>query len=506
MFNPLLLLSAETWLLVASIILLSWVYVKRKLSVLERLNIPSLEPGFLGLSAIRRIMSNPEYVLFKAGLENRKKYGKVFGEYMFLTPVVTIWDPDVLKQVLIKEFSIFPDRQKNMLKIQGEMNDALLSVSGPQWKRSRTTLTPTFSSAKLREMLVIVQHCGDKLIESLINIENKKDGIFDSKVTLGRFTMDVICAAAFGGDFHVQEGDDEPDTAKIMRETIAKPMTKNPIVILTLLFGSWFEKLVELTDYSVFGQKFRDHVNGILNAVITEQHRTKRTDMMRLMLKNEISEKEAKTATKGLTRREIFGNSQLMIFAGYETTSTALMFLLYNLAIHQDCQEELREQLQCAMDRHEGELSYETINDIKYLNMCINESLRLYPPAPMNQRCCEKDVTIQGHHFVKGLMIQINMYAMSHDEEYWDEPYSFKPERMEDMSKIDPMIFQPFGAGPRNCIGMRFALMVLKLAVCKILINFEILPTENTPPAPCELKFGSTVAPKENIVLKIKSL
>merc|ERR1712002_897486 len=136
-----------------------------------------------------------------------------------------------------------------------------------------------------------------------------------------------------------------------------------------------------------------------------------------------------------------------MVFAGYDTVSTALLFLLYNLAAHPHVQDRLREEVYAAMDRNNGELNYQALNDNDFLMMCINESLRLYPNAPINQRVCEEDVTIKGHRFAENLMIQIPVYGLHHDDRYWKEPFSYLPERFEDMSKIDPFMFQPFGMG-----------------------------------------------------------
>ena len=69
---------------------------------------------------------------------------------------------------------------------------------------------------------------------------------------------------------------------------------------------------------------------------------------------------------------------------------------------------------------------------------------------------------------------------------------SFKSHRFEDMSKIDPMVFQPFGVGPRSCIGMRFAILEVKMAMCKILYNFKLGMCEDTPVSQQSLKFYAT--------------
>jgi len=195
-----------------------------------------------------------------------------------------------------------------------------------------------------------------------------------------------------------------------------------------------------------------------------------------------------------------------MIAAGSEVTATALTFLVYNLAMNPEYQERLREEIEISVERHEGEVKYETLFDIKYLDMCINESLRMYPLDPLNTRICEKDITIKGYKFLKGMTIQVPLFGLARDPNYWDEPDKFIPDRMEDMSKIDQMIFQPFGGGPRNCIGMRLALIVIKFAVCKLLLKYRIVATPNTIPQPFELVFGQISDSKEKIELRLEKL
>lgn len=496
--------SKETWVLIAAVIALIWYRIHRKLELFKRLNIPDSDSGFLGYKTMQRFSKDARHVLFKLDIEKRKKFGDVYATYSFLTPIVTVWDPKILKQIYIKDFGNFRERKTNMRGIQGDINEGLTEIAGEQWKRVRNTISPAFSSSKLKQMLPLVNRCGDKLIENMKTIVNQKNGIFDPKSTLSRYTMDTICSASFSGDFHVQEGEEEPKSIKHIRETFAKPLFQSPAV-LAILFFPWLEPILEKMDYSIFGKKFRSIMEGMFKAGIS--NRSSRTDILQLMLKAEISSEEAKTSTKGLTRREIAGNSQLMLLAGYETTSTALTLLIYNLAMNQRCQDKLREEIQTVvMDKYDGTLCYEAINEMKYLDMCIEESLRLYPPAPMNQRVCEKDITINGYHFVEGLYIQIPLFGMGRDPEYWSEPEVYKPERMEDMSQIDPMIHQPFGGGPRNCIGKRFAVMVLKDSICKILSNFQVVPTENTPAQPLELDFGATVKSRDYIELKVEAL
>ncbi|CAO2630636.1 Cytochrome P450 3A1 [Lemmus lemmus] len=119
---------------------------------------------------------------------------------------------------------------------------------------------------------------------------------------------------------------------------------------------------------------------------------------------------------------------------------------------------------------------------MEYLDMVLNETLRLYPNGLRLDRVCKKDVEINGVLLPKGSVVVIPVYALHHDPQYWPEPTEFRPERFskENKGSINPYVFMPFGNGPRNCIGMRFALMMMKLAITKVLQNFSFQPCKET--------------------------
>ncbi|CAO2630644.1 Cytochrome P450 3A31 [Lemmus lemmus] len=119
---------------------------------------------------------------------------------------------------------------------------------------------------------------------------------------------------------------------------------------------------------------------------------------------------------------------------------------------------------------------------MEYLDMVLNEILRLYPIGFRIDRVCKQDVDVDGVLVPKGSVVMIPVYALHHDPQYWPEPEEFHPERFskENKGSINPYVYMPFGNGPRNCIGMRFALMSMKLALTKVLQNFSFQPCKET--------------------------
>ncbi|XP_072375654.1 probable cytochrome P450 6d5, partial [Diabrotica undecimpunctata] len=141
--------------------------------------------------------------------------------------------------------------------------------------------------------------------------------------------------------------------------------------------------------------------------------------------------------------------------AGYESTSTTIAFLLYNLAKNTCIQEKLRNEIRCLLKKH-GSLTYDAIMDIPYLDMCVDESLRMYPVLPFYERKCNEDYHVPNSEVIieKGKAVLISSYAFHMDEKYFPNPNIFDPERFR--HKIDHtngIFYMPFGEGPRKCLG-----------------------------------------------------
>jgi len=174
----------------------------------------------------------------------------------------------------------------------------------------------------------------------------------------------------------------------------------------------------------------------------------------------------------------------LFFLAGFETTANTLSLLGYCLATNPGCQDRLLREIDDVMKDQER-VDYDVIHKMPYLDMCLSETLRIYPPAIRTDRVCENDITINGVFFPKGMLIGSPIYVMHMDPEVWPEPTKFDPERFtaEEREARNTYHYMPFGVGPRNCIGMRLALTELKMAAISILrtLKFVICPETKIP-------------------------
>jgi cytochrome P450 len=192
----------------------------------------------------------------------------------------------------------------------------------------------------------------------------------------------------------------------------------------------------------------------------------------------------------------------VFLLAGYETTATALMYITYELALNPDIQDRLFEEVNGAVDA-KGEISYEVLAKLPYLDALLSETLRLHSPTISLGRMASTDYKLgnTGLTVEKGTIIQIPHLSMHLSEEYYPEPYKFDPDRFmpENRHKLVPYTYLPFGAGPRNCIGMRFALMEAKLGLAHIARRYRFFPTSQTD-VPLILKKSILNTPKRIIV------
>jgi cytochrome P450 len=201
---------------------------------------------------------------------------------------------------------------------------------------------------------------------------------------------------------------------------------------------------------------------------------------------------------------QIAGFSVEFLLAGYDTTSTALSYTSYLLAMNTDVQERLQTEIDEFFEEHPEASLYEAAQKLKYLDMVIQESLRYYSPVPKTQRYCSKTVTVGNVTIPEGAEIIIPINLIHRSPTYWPDPYKFDPERFTDEAKASrpQLAHMPFGWGPRNCIGLRFALLESKIALMEILRKFSFVRAPETA-ANLQQSHGITSPPKGGVWLKI---
>ena len=444
-----------------------------------------------------------------------KTYGKVY--YLNETDRVSlaIADADLLKDVLVRYFSHFMDRRTAM----GDKYTSrfLTALCGSEWKHTRSIMSPTFTSGKMKAMLHLMNECLEPMM-SRIRKNNGQD--MDMKDLFGCFTMDVIAKCAFAVETNTHDDDNHPFVVNAK-----KVFEFSPLRTFIVLFTPKFIR-------TKLGLSFMDsspmaYFIGLGHHMIDERRKKgikagnrSYNDFLQLMLEagrelmnqdqentdENSNEHRVESEKKTLTDEEIIGNIILILLAGYETTASLLTYASYSLAVHPEIQAKLRQEILEAKNKNNGVLDYDILMSLPYLDAVINETLRMYPPIIRTDRQCSEDITLD----YKGKRIEMKkgdgfilpIYAIHHMEEYYPEPEEFKPERFlpENKGQLTPYTFLSFVAGPRNCIGMRFALLEAKLALSNLLLEFDFVRSSRTS---VPLDFSDTkflLKPKEVIV------
>ncbi|KAM6156414.1 cytochrome P450 3A4-like [Erethizon dorsatum] len=464
--------SMETWVFLALSLLLLYLYGTYTHGHFKKLGIPGPKPlPFLGNLLSYRKGS------WMFDVECYKKYGKIWGLYEGRQPVLFITDPEMIKTVLVKEcYSAFTNRRSFRPDIF--MRKTLFSSQDEQWKRLRTLLSPTFTSGKLKEMVPIIEQYGDALSKNLKR-EAEKGVPVSMKNIFGAYSMDVIMGTSFGVNVDSLNNPQDPFVDKAKK--LLNFDVFSPLIFLGFLF-SFLIPIFEMLNISVFAKEstkfFRDFVRRAKENRL-DNNQKHQVDFLQLMMNSQ--ESEDTESNKPLSDVEIAAQSIGFIFAGYETTSCTLSFIMYALATHPDVQKKLQQEIDVALP-NKAFPTYDDLVEMEYLDMVVNETLRLYPVANRLTRVCKTDVEVNGVFISKGTVVMIPTFVLHHDPKYWQNNEDFCPERFSKKNKenIEPYAYMPFGAGPRSCIAMRFALMNMKLAIIRILQNFSLQPCKET--------------------------
>ncbi|XP_073694948.1 cytochrome P450 3A40-like [Garra rufa] len=486
-----------TWTLVVLVLTLLFMYGVWPHGFFKKLGIPGPRPlPFFGtfLSYTKGF--------YNFDMECSKKYGKVWGIYDGRLPILMVTDLEMIKAIMVKEcYSTFTNRRETNAGLAGPFADGITVVKDERWKRIRSSLSPYFTSGRLKEIFPIAVTHADRFIKNM----QKRDQEQTVKVkdVVAPYSLDVVTSSSFSVDIDSINNADDPFVANIKKFFMFNLFS--PLILILNLFPA-LANLLGKMGISLFSRSSIDFFYSALKK-IKDEHNTKsngRVDFLKLMIQNQIPDEKfddtSEQPAKGLTDHEILSQSFVFILGGYETTSTTLTYLLYNLATNPDSLEKLVEEIDKNFPPNIP-ITYDALMKMDYLEMSIHESMRLLPTAARLERVCKKTVELNGVTIPKDTLVAIPTYVLNRDPQLWESPEEFRPERFspDSKSEINQYAFMPFGLGPRNCIGMRFAQMIMKLLVVKLLQNFRMETCKDTQ---IPLELNAIFQPKVPIALK----
>lgn len=211
-----------------------------------------------------------------------------------------------------------------------------------------------------------------------------------------------------------------------------------------------------------------------------------------------------KEGIQKFTDEELLDETMTFKIAGSESTATSNCFTLIMLGIHQDIQEKvLAEILEVVGPKRQVELS--DIARLKYLERVIKESLRLFPIASFVVRSLTEDIDLGDYVLQKGNSVFFGILRAHTNEQYWPNPYKFDPDRFlpEEVAKRSPSCYIPFSFGPRNCLGIKYAMMAMKALLATVLRKYKITTSYNSVKE-VELKSNLILRPKNGYKISVQ--
>ncbi|XP_053969914.1 probable cytochrome P450 6d5 isoform X1 [Anastrepha ludens] len=415
----------------------------------------------------------------------RTTKGKVLGIYLMTRPALLVRDAQLARDILVKDFENFHDRGIHV----DDENDpqsrgGLFFLKGQDWKNLRNKLANSFTSGKLKAMFGTIENEADKMVNYL-NIQLADDDTkqFEMKHIMGTYSIDVIASVFFGLEVNsyekpnneirnVSQKVNEPTFGSVVRGTCQFLYPSLEKLFLRL---GWREEAPNM---------MREIVKRTVQ--MREEQNITRKDMLQLLMQlrnkgeispddNDWSAKVGKGAPKPMSIKTIATNLFLFYVAGYETTASSASFTTFELAQYPEALEKAQRDVEEALQKHDNKFTYEAIQDMKYLDLCVMETIRKYPGLPILNRQCTHDYPLPDSDLVikSGTPIIISLLGLHRDEIYFPDPMRWDPERFVNKN-YDPAAYLPFGAGPRHCIAQRMGKIIVKVALAKLLLNFNI--------------------------------
>ncbi|CAG9792351.1 unnamed protein product [Diatraea saccharalis] len=430
------------------------------------------------------------------------------GVYVAHKPTLLLRDPKDVQRVMVSDFHCFYPRGFKLHKHESDpMSNHLFSVDGDLWKLLRTRMTPAFTSGKLKAMFPLIVERAEKLQILAADSASKCEEV-DVKELLARFTTDFIGACGFGIDMDALQ-----DRNSIFRKLGDRIMNIKTIDILRMIAKTLMPSLMR--HVAVVAPEVKDMTVHLVSSIMKERNYkpTDRNDFIDLLLEaknkgkmiGESIEKKNSDGSPIIVEQEIDDlliAAQVFVFfaAGFETSSSNMSYTLHQLAFNPEIQKKCHEEIDTVLQKYDGKLCYDAIKDMKYLKMCLNESMRIFPSLGILFRKSASKYTFPDSDLTidENVTVMVVNQAMQMDEKYFDEPEKFIPERFSpaNASNMQNHVFLPFGEGPRACIGERLGIMQTLAGLAAILSKFTVAPSKNSK----RQLIGSPFTPMPQIV------
>lgn len=376
--------------------------------------------------------------------------------------------PEYVRDVLVTSHEKF-HKGRALQRSKRLLGEGLLTSEGEHWQRQRRLAQPAFHRQRIHGY-------GRVMVEHAARFSGRwRDGetlaVSDEMM---RLTLSIVGKTLF--DAEVERDADE--VGRALGEIMEL------FNYLMLPFAELMEKLPILPPVRRFNRA-RARLDAIIYRIIGERRRDGRDhgDLLSMLM---LAEDEEGGGAR-MSDEQVRDEAMTLFLAGHETTANLLAWTWQLLARHPEVERRLHEELDGVLA--DGRLpSIEDLPALRYTEMVVSESMRLYPPAWAVGRRAVEDHTVGGYLIPRGSLLLVSQYVMHRDARFWPEPERFDPERWtpEARAARPPFTYFPFGGGPRRCIGESFAVMEAVLVVATLAARWRMraLPGRTAEPRP----------------------
>ncbi|XP_067125835.1 cytochrome P450 3A21-like isoform X1 [Centruroides vittatus] len=455
-------------------IVLLWIrWRKQRMTLFQRYGIPGPKPNFFYGNLIEFIKGRDKCI--EKWLQ---QYGKMFGFYLGAKPYLVCNDVEFLKLCQIKDSYNFYNKDW-VLPDAGFPHDEAKNMVGiltdRKWKNLRSIISTCFTTGKIKMTSTLMS---SPIKVFLTNVEKQGDRPFDISKLTKKLVFDIVCTSAFGVTTNVQNN----ETNKFVESAHAAFSSDSTDILAGITFC-----FPEIEPICTFLRHKIDTLKYMLNLpsltliyetcqkIVTSRKKlgTAPHDMLQTLID---AEDETIIEMKKLPDNFVIANAMMTMATAYDTTSATIGWCIKHLADNPEIQEKVREEIKSNVSEN-MDIQYSDLTNFPLLDHVISETLRFWPFSLLVvNRICSDDYSYKGITIPKGSIITVPVQVLQNDPAYWTEPDKFNPYRFssEERKEIDSIIYQPFGAGHRICIGQRLARTVIKLVLANLLRSFKL--------------------------------
>lgn len=419
-----------------------------------------------------RILKNP----LPFHRENFEKLGDTFSVHLgFGYTSIFTRNREFAAHILQKQQKKYYKSKLQTVDLAKYIGNGLLTSNGDYWRKQRRLIQPAFHKKKLNTLIEAIQQAIHVELNNFT--ENEVADIYPKMSVLA---FQVVAKSLFNTEI----------SAKMVRlQYITESAQKMLIKELRQPYKKWwfyFNGSIQKN------KKLTKEARTILNDIIEERRASQKShdDLLDMLLDARYEDGGA------MTNDQLIDEILVLFTAGHETTANALTFTLALLAKHPEIQQKVYEEVSVDAIKDSDPLAQ--LGGLSYTRQCIEEAMRLYPPAYITDRVSIEADEFDGIKLKKGTLILISFYEIHRNKNFWKTPEMFDPDRFHlDKKKSYSDWYFPFGAGPRMCIGNNFAMYEMMLAVSDIVRKYELITYQTE----IEIKPLITMRP-ENVQLK----